>query len=215
MLERPPSLAVPEVTEGVFSCAGGGGCDPSAPWSQRTATPCDQGSVRCPGRPRRYGPPCAARICGRTAVRCRVPAALVTRGHCGGGLLDERGDRGRLRLVDGVAAGDLDHGEAGPLRHGALGRRGDHPILGREQVPARLGPPGRVGDRSAEGVHAQGTWESAMNAACSAGRPWNFSRSSSRKPSLGGRIGGTGAPGGGLAIRVLTDSPLSGANAAM
>src|SRR6266702_3186323 len=66
----------------------------------------------------------------------------------------------------------------------------------------------------------QGTWESAMNAAYSAGRsaanePWNFSRSSSRKPSLGGRIGGTGAPGGGLAIRVLTDSPLSGANAAI
>jgi hypothetical protein len=34
-----------------------------------------------------------------------------------------------------------------------------------------------------------------------------------RKPSLGGRIGGTGAPGGGLAISVFTDSPLSGANA--
>src|SRR6266540_1122089 len=66
----------------------------------------------------------------------------------------------------------------------------------------------------------QGTWESAIKAACSAGRSaaneaWNFSRSRSRKPSLGGRIGGTGAPGGGLAIRVLTDSVLSGANAAM
>ena len=66
----------------------------------------------------------------------------------------------------------------------------------------------------------QGTCESAMNAASSAGRSaakeaWNFSRSRSNKPSLGGRIGGTGAPGGGSAIRVLTDSPLSGANAAM
>src|SRR5438034_231943 len=66
----------------------------------------------------------------------------------------------------------------------------------------------------------QGTWESAMKAAWSAGRSpandaGNFSRSRKRKPSLGGRIGGTGAPGGGSAISVLTDSPLSGANAAM
>src|SRR5438309_8726814 len=65
-----------------------------------------------------------------------------------------------------------------------------------------------------------GTCESAMKAACSAGtspanEAANFWRSKSRKPSFGGRIGGTGAPGGGLAIRVLTDSPLSGANAVM
>src|SRR5258708_7691535 len=65
-----------------------------------------------------------------------------------------------------------------------------------------------------------GTCESAMNAACSAGtspanEAWDFARSRKRKPSLGGRIGGTGAPGGGLAISVLTDSPRSGANAAM
>jgi hypothetical protein len=32
---------------------------------------------------------------------------------------------------------------------------------------------------------------------------------------LGGKIGGTGAPGGGLAISVLTDSPASGAKAVM
>src|ERR687891_987257 len=56
-----------------------------------------------------------------------------------------------------------------------------------------------------------GTWESARNAACSAGTSpandaWNFSRSRSKKPSLGGRIGGTEAPGGGSAISVLTDS---------
>jgi hypothetical protein len=42
---------------------------------------------------------------------------------------------------------------------------------------------------------------------------WNFSRW--RNPSRGGRIGGTGAPGGGSAIKVLTDSPLSGAKPAM
>src|SRR6476469_5912156 len=65
-----------------------------------------------------------------------------------------------------------------------------------------------------------GTCESAMNAACSAltsaaNDAGNFSRSRNRKPSCGGKMGGTGAPGGGLAIRVLTDSPLSGAKAAM
>src|SRR6266550_3213211 len=66
----------------------------------------------------------------------------------------------------------------------------------------------------------QGVCESARNAACAAGRSpakesWNLSRSRKRKPLMGGRIGGTGAPGGGSAMRVLTDSPLSGANAAM
>jgi hypothetical protein len=59
-----------------------------------------------------------------------------------------------------------------------------------------------------------------MNAASPAGtspanESWNFSRSKNKNPSWGGRIGGTGAPGGGSAMSVLTDSPLSGANAAM
>src|SRR4051794_33256580 len=66
----------------------------------------------------------------------------------------------------------------------------------------------------------QGTCESAMNAASSAGTSAanelaNLSRSRNRKPSMGGRIGGTGVPGGGSAISVLTDSPASGAKAAM
>jgi hypothetical protein len=43
----------------------------------------------------------------------------------------------------------------------------------------------------------------------------NFCRSRNRKPSRGGRIGGTGAPGGGSLMSELTDSPLSGAKAAM
>lgn len=59
-----------------------------------------------------------------------------------------------------------------------------------------------------------------MNAACSAGRSpandaGNCSRSRNRKPSFGGRVGRTGAPGGGSAMSVFTDSPASGANAAM
>src|SRR5258705_59908 len=66
----------------------------------------------------------------------------------------------------------------------------------------------------------QGTWESAMNAALSASTSpandsWNLLLSRSRKPSCGGKIGGTGAPGGGSLMRVFTDSPWSGAKAAM
>src|SRR6516165_8637976 len=66
----------------------------------------------------------------------------------------------------------------------------------------------------------QGTWESAMNSAVSSSRSpakeaWNFERSRNRNPSRGGRMGGTGAPGGGSLISVETDSPASGAKAAM
>src|SRR5580704_12986422 len=65
----------------------------------------------------------------------------------------------------------------------------------------------------------QGTCESAMKAAKSARtsaakEAGNLVLSRNRKPSCGGRIGGTGAPGGGSAISVLTDSPRSGAKAA-
>src|SRR5689334_9274539 len=64
----------------------------------------------------------------------------------------------------------------------------------------------------------QGTWESAMNAAWAAGRSpaneaWNLSRSRNRNPSAGGRIGGWGPSAGKPAMRLLTDSPLSGAKA--
>jgi hypothetical protein len=46
-----------------------------------------------------------------------------------------------------------------------------------------------------------------MNAATAgATSPANLSRSRNGNPSTGGRIGGTGAPGGGLAISELTDS---------
>src|SRR5712691_8235280 len=63
-----------------------------------------------------------------------------------------------------------------------------------------------------------GTCESAMKAAFSAStsaakEPANFVLSRSRYPSRGGRIGGTGAPGGGSLISDATDSPLSGAKA--
>src|SRR5688572_10384374 len=65
-----------------------------------------------------------------------------------------------------------------------------------------------------------GTCESAMNCAFSASTSaakdsWNLLLSRNRKPSCGGRIGGTGAPGGGSWMRIETDSSFSGANAAM
>src|SRR5688572_15506761 len=66
----------------------------------------------------------------------------------------------------------------------------------------------------------QGTCELAMNSAFSGGTSpanasANFALSNMRKPSTGGRIGGTGAPGAGLAINVPTDSPASGAKPVM
>src|SRR6266850_4818438 len=65
-----------------------------------------------------------------------------------------------------------------------------------------------------------GTWESAINAALSASTSaakaaGNFALSRNKKPSCGGSIGGTGALGGGSLISDPTDSPLSGAKAAM
>src|SRR5436309_2480870 len=65
-----------------------------------------------------------------------------------------------------------------------------------------------------------GTCESAMNAAfagstSAAKASWNFALSRNRYPSCGGKIGGTGAPGGGSLISEATDSPVSGANAAI
>src|SRR5208282_103731 len=66
----------------------------------------------------------------------------------------------------------------------------------------------------------QGTWESAMNAAFAgstspAKEAGNFLLSRNKNPSCGGRIGGTGAPGGGSLMSEPTDSPLSGAKAVM
>src|SRR5260370_15493060 len=65
-----------------------------------------------------------------------------------------------------------------------------------------------------------GTCESAMKDAKSgrtsaANDSANFALSRNRNPSTGGRIGGTGAPGGGLAIKLETDSPAPGAKAAI
>src|SRR5258706_13107134 len=66
----------------------------------------------------------------------------------------------------------------------------------------------------------QGTCELAMKSALACGTSAandsrNFSLFKPRKPSPAGSMGGTGAPGTGSLISEFTDSPLSGANAAM
>src|SRR5882672_2514871 len=66
----------------------------------------------------------------------------------------------------------------------------------------------------------QGTCASAMNPAASgatsaANDARNCALSRNRNPPCGAMIGGTGAPGGGSLISDATDSPLSGANAAI
>jgi|SRR5580698_5422722 hypothetical protein len=65
----------------------------------------------------------------------------------------------------------------------------------------------------------QGTWEAAMKSAVSAStsaanEAANRAVSRNRKPSCGGKMGGTGAPGGGSLMSEETDSPRSGAKAA-
>src|SRR5882672_11226858 len=91
-------------------------------------------------------------------------------------------------------------------------------VLTRYQLGLVFHAGSEIAPASASTPH--GTWESAVNAAVSgstsaANEAANFARSRNRKPSWGGRIGGTGAPGGGSLISEETDSPLSGANAAM
>src|SRR5258707_14980280 len=67
-------------------------------------------------------------------------------------------------------------------------------------------------------VRPHGTWDWAMNSASggstsAADAAANFALSRNKNPFCRGRIGGTGAPGAGFPINLLTDSPLSGAKA--
>src|SRR5258706_2709102 len=91
-------------------------------------------------------------------------------------------------------------------------------VATRYQLGLRFHAGSLIAPLSAPTPH--GTWESAMNAALSASTSaanaaWNLALARKRKPSCGGRIGGTGAPGGGFLISADTDSPVSGAKAAM
>jgi RNA polymerase sigma factor (sigma-70 family) len=66
------------------------------------------------------------------------------------GLLDERGHCGRLRFVDRVAALGFDHGRSCALGHGALSRRRNHLVVGRNQVKAALALPSGLVNRAVE-----------------------------------------------------------------
>src|SRR6266576_2389264 len=111
-------------------------------------------------------------------------------------------DRFWLRYVDGVASLDLNDRSTRALGHGTLGVRWNHLVLGGEQVPARLRPPRGLADRAANGPHAprnlgisheRGFFR--VHVGCE--RSGNFALSRNKKPSCGGSIGGTSAPGGG------------------
>lgn len=82
------------------------------------------------------------RMAGRSAVCACLTGSATAPGRAG-----RRGPSG-CRGPDGPGSG--------PLGHGTLCGRGDHPVVGHDQVPGRLGPPGRLGRGSVEGVHAPG-----------------------------------------------------------
>jgi hypothetical protein len=89
----------------------------------------------------------------------RKRPAAVLRFSCLRSILDDRRNRVGSRRVDGVTARSLRHLGAGALSHEALSRRRDHSVVGRHQVPARLGPPRWLADRAAERVHSPGNLE--------------------------------------------------------
>ena len=91
----------------------------------------------------------ASLLCGQcTRCGCFFPCRQGTRG----GFFDEVSDGFRLRHIHGVAAFDLDDRRAGALGHSTLSVRRDHFVFGRDQVPAWLGSPRRLGDRAIERV---------------------------------------------------------------
>ena len=55
--------------------------------------------------------------------------------HAFGRLFDQRGDRGGLGHIDGVAAVDLRHRRPHPFGHDALGAHRNHLILGHHEGP--------------------------------------------------------------------------------
>src|SRR5829696_9973475 len=90
-----------------------------------------------------------------SSSRCLVVADLArSRTHFSGGLFDELSHGCRLRHIDRMAASGLLNARTRSLGHRALGGRGDHPVFGGDEVPARLAPPCRLADRAAQGFYA-------------------------------------------------------------
>src|SRR2546430_15717074 len=55
-----------------------------------------------------------------------------------------------------MAARGLDNRRTGALGHLALERWGNHPVIGCDEIPTWLAPPGGLADRAARGVKAPG-----------------------------------------------------------
>src|SRR5918993_1632763 len=93
-------------------------------------------------------------------TKCPLDAFLPLRSPRAGsgvgadGTADQIRDGSRLRHINGMATLFLDNSRTSPLRHRALGRRGDHPVFSRDEVPAWLVPPRRLADRAAQGFNA-------------------------------------------------------------
>src|ERR1700676_3232232 len=66
------------------------------------------------------------------------------------GRLDDRDHWLRVRNVNGVTANGFDRGGVRSICHETLGIWWDHPVLRRDEVPTRLGPPRRLGDLACE-----------------------------------------------------------------
>src|SRR5229473_254092 len=113
----------------------------------KPATPSTAGSLGMVMSLRSSGPS----ACRASAAKCGLSAGGL---DALGGLFDKCCDRPWLRHVDGVAALDLDDRGTRPLRHGTLGTRRDHLILGDNQVPAWLRLPRGLADRTAESRYA-------------------------------------------------------------
>jgi hypothetical protein len=126
--------------------------------SGRPAPPCVCGSE---GRVRRVG---VWKLCGAEAGAGQLRVLARGRAHFGSSLFNELSHGFRPRYINRVAGRDLHNGRTRPGIHRLLGRRGDHPVFGRDEVPAWLAAPRRLADRAAQGSTPHGTCESAMNA---------------------------------------------------
>jgi hypothetical protein len=94
--------------------------------------------------------------CRSSTPRPRVSGQLVDESSGVRCLHDKGGHCSGLRHVDRMAARNLCHGGAGPFRHHPLCRKRNYAVLAHEEVPARLGPPGRIGDDAAQCLDAPG-----------------------------------------------------------
>jgi len=101
--------------------------------------------------------------CAWPPARSALPAAALTNLLCRnafGRLPNELGDCFWLRNVDCMASLYLHDAGSGPLGHKALRGGRDHPVIGRNEIAARLTLPGGLRDRPVERLHVILAWPS-------------------------------------------------------